>query len=136
MRISDLKSDTDTEKDLGLENNDNNSKVRWPFILQIPTILFLPVIALWSTTPTNVLNASDGGRALESFGLLGEKYIFYLAIPFGIIGRRYVKKRPGRLGNLERPTKVLALINIVAGALEIGLLIIIFLGVMFGGISV
>lgn len=33
MRISDLKSDTDTEKDLGLENNDNNSKVRWPFIL-------------------------------------------------------------------------------------------------------
>ena len=120
-------------KTMEQEKNTNNTK--WPFVIQIPTVVFLPVIMRWSTTPTNVLNASTDGKTLEEIGMLGAAYIFFISLPIGIIGKKYARKHPERLGKLAVPTKVLSIVNILAGAFEIGLLVYLFVAVVFGGLS-
>ena len=93
---------------------------------------FIPFIIWWSFIPTNVLNSSFWFGLLECIGLCGSVIIFFEGIPIGIIGVKKAKE----LGKKRIPMIVLSLINLSAGIIEVGMLILVFYMVAFRGVSV
>ena len=102
------------------------------FWLELILVTCIPFIIWWSLTPTNVLNSSFLFGLLECIGLSGSALIFFAGIPIGIIGVKKAKE----LGKQRIPMIVLSLINLSAGIIEVGMLILIFYMVAFRGVSV
>ena len=75
---------------------------------------------------------------MKALGALGYALVFFFAFPAGLIAQIYMKKHAGALGSLGKPTKVLAIINIMMGGLLIGFivfLVIFAIVVVFSGIT-
>ena len=113
-----------------------SNKGIWLLLLQLPTLLAAPVVMLWSNTPTNILNASRYGGGLAFAGSLGSLVILLLAIPVGVIGVVFARKHAEESARFWTATKALSIVNIIFGALEAGVLLIIFISAVFFGISV
>ena len=109
-----------------------NMAPRALFWLELILVICIPFIIWWSLTPTNVLNSSFLFGLLECIGLSGSSLIFFAGIPAGIIGVKKAKE----LGKQRIPMIVLSLINLSTGIIEVGMLILIFYMVVFGGVSV
>ena len=100
--------------------------------LELILAVCIPFIIWWSLTPTNVLNSSFWFGLLECIGLCGSVIIFFAGIPMGIVGVKKAKE----LGKHRIPMIVLSLINLTAGIIEVGMLILVFYMVAFRGVSV
>ena len=112
------------------ENNTLFEKII--FLFELTLFLVIPFVIWWSTTPTNVLNSSSLYKLLETVGIWGSGIFLLIGIPAGIIG--IIKAK--RMIKLRKTTLVLSIINLVAGSIELLLLLIIFCAVVFGGASV
>ena len=99
------------------------------FWFELALVLVIPFVIWWSATPTNVLNSNSLYKLLETVGIWGSGVILLIGTPAGIIGiitaRRMIKPR--------KITFVLSIINLVAGSIEILILLIILCAVVFGG---
>ncbi len=102
------------------------------FWLELILAILIPFIVWWSMTPTNILNSNSMFRLLECVGSNGSILICFAGIPIGLIGIIKAKK----MENLRIATIMLSLINLFAGIIEVGMLILIFCKVIFGGVSV
>ena len=112
------------------ENNTLFEKVIFGFELAL--FLVIPFVVWWSTTPTNVLNSSSLYKLLETVGIWGSGIFLLIGIPAGIIG--IIKSK--RMTKLKKTTFVLSIINLVAGSVEVLMLLLVFCAVVFGGVSV
>ena len=111
---------------------ERENKAPWIlFLLEIILTAFIPLILLWSTIPTNILNASSLFGLLEYVGLTGVILVFFAGIPMGVMGI----KRAKEFGRCRKAMVVLSLVNLLAGILEVGLLILIIVRVILGGVS-
>lgn len=104
--------------------------IKWPFWLELMLTAVIPFVVWWSLTPTNVLNSSNLCKLLETVGLAGSILVFWTGIPVGIIGIRVAKK----MEKLRIVTKVLSIINLSAGIIEVGMLVLVFCISVFGGV--
>ena len=102
------------------------------FGIEIAFTLIIPFVVWWSITPTNILNSNSLFQLIETIGIWGGGIIFFAGIPVGIIG--IIKAR--RMTKLRKSTFSFALINLVAGSVEVLILLLIFCAVVFGGVSV
>ena len=112
------------------ENNTLFEKIIFWFELAL--FLVLPFVVWWSTTPTNVLNSSSLYKLLETVGICGSGIFLLIGIPAGIIG--IIKAK--RMTKLKKTTFVLSIINLIAGSVEVFMLLLVFCAVVFGGASV
>ena len=112
------------------ENNTVFDKII--FGLELAICLVIPFIVWWSNTPTNILNSNSLFKLLETIGLCGSAIILCVDIPVGIIGIIYAK----RMTKLRKATIALSIINLVAGSIEVFMLLLIFCAVVFGGVTV
>ena len=112
------------------ENNTLFEKV--VFWFELALFLVIPFVVWWSTTPTNVLNSSSLYKLLETVGIWGSGIFLLIGIPAGIIG--IIKSK--RMTKLKKTTFVLSIINLVAGSVEVLMLLLVFCAVVFGGVSV
>ena len=101
------------------------------FWLELALVLVIPVIICWANIPTNILNSSSMFKLLESIGICGSILIFLAGIPVGIVG--IIKAR--RMVRLRYATIALSIINLIAGIIELLIVVIIFCAVVFGGVS-
>lgn len=102
------------------------------FALELILFLVIPFVVWWSVTPTNVLNSNSLYKFLAAIGIRGSNIVFFAGIPVGIIG--IIKAK--RMIKLRKTTLALSIINLVAGSVEVFMLLLIFCAVVFGGISV
>ena len=102
------------------------------FGFELALFLIIPFVVWWSTTPTNILNSSALYKLLETVGIWGSSTFLLIGIPAGIIG--IIKAK--RITKLKKTTFVLSIINLVAGSVEVLMLLLIFCAVVFGGVSV
>ena len=102
------------------------------FALELILFLVIPFVVWWSVTPTNILNSTSLFKLLETIGIWGSGIILPVGIPIGIIG--IIKAK--RMIKLRKTTLALSIINLVAGSVEVFMLLLIFCAVVFGGISV
>ena len=102
------------------------------FWFELTLFLVIPFVIWWSTIPTNVLNSNSLYKLLEAVSIWGSGIFLLIGIPAGIIG--IIKAK--RMIKLRKTTFVLSIINLVAGSIEILMLLIIFCAVVFGGASV
>ena len=102
------------------------------FLLEFILFLIIPFVIWWSSTPTNILNSNSLFKLLETIGICGSAIILCVDIPVGIIGIIYAK----RMTKLRTATIVLSIINLVAGSIEVFMLLLIFCAVVFGGVTV
>ena len=93
---------------------------------------FIPFIIWRSLTPTNVLNSGFLFGLLERVGFAGSTLVFFGGIPMGILGIRKAKELEKRRVLMTAVSSV----NLSAGIIEVGCLIIIFCAAVFGGVSV
>ena len=107
--------------------NENSNPKRWPFIIQLPSLCLAPITWLGLHLPLP--------EEMKALGALGYFLIFFFAFPAGLIALIYMKKHAGALGSLEKPTKVLAIINILMGVLVVVPLLILFLAVLISGVT-
>ena len=112
------------------ENNTAFEKII--FGLELALLLIIPFVVWWSITPTNVLNSNSLYKLLETIGIWGSGIFLLIGIPAGIIG--IIKAK--RMTKLKKTTFVLSIINLVAGSVEVLILILAFCAVVFGGVSV
>ena len=112
----------------------DNNMVFGKIIFWLELILFLaiPFDIWWSSTPTNILNSNSLFKLLETIGICGSAIILCVDIPVGIIGIIYAK----RMTKLRKATIALSIINLVAGSIEVFMLLLIFCAVVFGGVTV
>lgn len=110
-----------------------NKKPHYQIVFWLELILaaIIPIIICWRITPTKVLNSNLLFRLLESAGILGSILMFFVGIPVGIFGIIKAKK----MKKLRIPTTILSVINIIAGLMEIIVLILIIYAVFFKGVS-
>ncbi len=101
------------------------------FWLELILAIFIPFTIWWSMTPTNILNSNSLFGLLEHMGLTGCIFLFLAGIPAGIIGIRKSKEMQKR----KIATIVLSVMNLSAGIVEVGTLILTFCAVIFGGVS-
>ena len=102
------------------------------FALELILFLVIPFVVWWSVTPTNVLNSNFLYKFLAAIGIRGSNIVFFAGIPVGIIG--IIKAK--RMIKLRKTTLALSIINLVAGSVEVFMLLLIFCAVVFGGVSV
>ena len=102
------------------------------FLLELILFLIIPFDIWWSSTPTNILNSNSLFKLLETIGICASAIILCVDIPVGIIGIIYAK----RMTKLRKATIVLSIINLVAGSIEVFMLLLIFCAVVFGGVTV
>ncbi len=102
------------------------------FLLELILFLVIPFNIWWSFTPTNILNSNSLFKLLETIGICGSVIILCVDIPVGIIGIIYAK----RMTKLRKATIALSIINLVAGSIEVFMLLLIFCAVVFGGVTV
>ena len=112
------------------ENNTVFDKII--FGLELTLFLVIPFVVWWSNTPTNILNSNSLFKLLETIGIWGSGIILFVGIPAGIIG--IIKAK--RMMKFRKTTIVLSIINLVAGSIEILMLLVVFCAVVFGGASV
>ena len=106
-----------------MPNMDEETKPkRWPFIIQLPSLCVAPIALLSRSLPLVL-------------GALAHVLVFFFALPAGVMALRYIRKHAGALGSLEKPTKVLAIINIIMGVLVVVPLLILFLAVLISGVT-
>lgn len=115
--------------------NEETKREIWPFITQLPSVCLGAIVF--------------GHVIIRSLSTVGPKepaswagHVFLLtvmwAFPAGLIALAHIKKHAGELGRLEKPTKVLAIINIIMGGLLIGFivfLVIFAIVAVFSGIT-
>ena len=116
------------------ENNTLFEKILFGFELAL--FLVIPFVVWWSTTPTNVLNSSSLYKLLEIVGIWGSGIFPLIGIPAGIIGIIIGIINSKRMTKLKKTTFVLSIINLVAGSVEVLMLLLVFCAVVFGGVSV
>ena len=109
-----------------------NRPRRWPFLLQLPLALVIPFVIWWRRTPTNILNSGTLWELLEFVGICGSALLFFAGIPTGILGLW----KAGKTEKLKNATIALSILNLAAGILEVGMLLMVFCAVVFGGASV
>ena len=102
------------------------------FLLELILFLVIPFDIWWSFTPTNILNSNSLFKLLETIGICGSAIILCVDIPVGIIGIIYAKS----MTKLRKATIALSIINLVAGSIEVFMLLFIFCAVVFGGVTV
>ena len=85
-----------------------------------------------ANTPTNIFNSSEAWELLETIGLLGDGIFLFFGIPLGIIGIVAASK----MNALRTATKVISIINLTIGAIEVILVAVLFSLTIFGVISV
>ena len=73
---------------------------------------------------------------MKALGKLGFFLISLFAFPAGLTALIYVKNHAGALGNLEKPTKALAIINMILGGLLIVFFALVFFGLIIGLLTV
>ena len=112
------------------ENNTVFDKII--FGLELAICLVIPFVVWWSNTPTNILNSNSLFKLLETIGICGSAIILCVDIPVGIIGIIYAKG----MTKLHKATIVLSIINLVAGSIEVFMLLLIFCAAVFGGVTV
>ena len=95
-----------------MPNMDEETKTRrWPFIIQLPSLCLAPITVFGLSHPM--------AEQMKALGALGYFLIFFFAFPAGLIALIYMKRHAGALGSLEKPTKVLATINMLLGVLTV-----------------
>ena len=104
--------------------NENPKPKRWPFIIQLPSLCLAPIALLGRSLPLP--------EEVEVLGIFGFALIIIFAFPAGLIALIYMKRHAGALGSLEKPTKVLATINMLLGVLTVAPLLILFLAMLAG----
>ena len=114
-----------------MKQSTENSNV-WTFWLELALAAVIPFRIWWSITPTNVLNSSALWKMLESVGICGAALLFFVGIPVGILGIKVAK----RMHQLKIATIILSVLNLSAGIIEVGTLLLVFCAVVFGGASV
>ena len=106
-----------------MPNMDEETKTRrWPFIIQLPSLCLAPITWLGLHHPLP--------EEMKALGTLGYALVFFFAFPAGLIALIYMKRHAGALGSLGKPTKVLAIINMLLGMLVVAPLLILFLAVL------
>ena len=110
----------------------------WPFIIQLPTVCLGPIAfgyTIIQSLPT--AGPQDPSSWASWVGTVYFLILFY-AFPAGLIAFIHIRRHAGALGNLEKTTKVLAIINMIMGALMIGLVacvFIIIIAAVFSGVT-
>ena len=99
--------------------DNEKKKVAWPFWLQIPTLCFIGIIILWIISVSLNPPKSPQPNFLETIGVLGLFVCFFACVPVGIIGTVFSRKKAERMEKFRKSTRVLSVINIVVGAVEI-----------------
>ena len=112
------------------ENNNIFDKII--FVSELILVLFIPLIIWSGTTPTNVLNSNSLFETLWDIAIFGSGLIFFIGIPVGIVGIINAKK----MIKLRKITIALSIINLIAGIIEVFMLISIFYAVIVKGASV
>ena len=107
-------------------------KILWPFWTELAFVIFLPFMVWHANTPTNILNSSEAWKLLETIGLLGDELFFFFGIPLGVIGIVAARK----MNTLRTATKVISIVNLSIGSIEVILVSALFCLAFFGGISV
>ena len=107
--------------------NENPKPKRWPFIIQLPPLCLAPIALLGRSLPLT--------GEVKVLGALAYVLVFFFALPAGVMALRYIRKHAGALGSLEKPTKTLAIINIIMGVLVVVPLLILFLAVLISGVT-
>ena len=102
------------------------------FCVELMLAAVIPFIVCWSIIPTNILNSNFLFELVRVIGLCGSVIIFFGGIPFGIVG--IIKAK--RMCKLRIATITFSIVNLIAAAIEIVMLILILCLVVFGGISV
>lgn len=102
------------------------------FITELVFAAVIPFIIVWVLTPTSVLNSSAVFGAIGMVGGIGGAVLLIGGIPIGITG---IKTARG-MDRMRWATKVLSIVNLTAGMIEIVILIFIFCAVIFGGVAV
>ena len=119
-----------------MRNMDEKTKQEiWPFIIQLPSVCLGP-IAFGHTIIRSLSTA--GPKEPSSWAGLVFGLIVLYAFPAGLIAFIHIRRHAGALGNLEKTTKVLAIINMMMGALMIGLvsfIFIIIIAAVFSGVT-
>lgn len=109
----------------------NTNKVSVIFWLELLVLIMIPFIIIWGLIPTNVLNSNFLLKYFETFGLICSILILLVGMPIGIIGIKKAKE----MEKFKISTISLSVINITAGIVEFIVLILIFVYVIFGGVS-
>ena len=102
--------------------NENPKPKRWPFIIQLPSLCLAPITWLGLHLPLP--------EEMKALGALGWALAYFFSFPAGLIALIYMKRHAGALGSLGKPTKVLAIINMLLGMLVVAPLLILFLAVL------
>ena len=97
--------------------NENPKPKRWPFIIQLPSLCVASIALLHRSLPLVL-------------GALADVLVFFFAFPADLIALIYMKRHAGALGSLGKPTKVLAIINMLLGMLVVAPLLVLFLAVL------
>ena len=98
------------------------------FWIELILASIIPFVIWWANTPTNVLNSGHVWKGLEYVGVRGAFVLFFAGIPAGIIGIIISKK----MISLRVPTLVLSILNLIAGFVEIAVLVLMFYAVLSG----
>ncbi|MBR6976108.1 MAG: hypothetical protein IKH84_04330 [Ottowia sp.] len=109
------------------DTNEETKPKRWPFIIQLPSLCVAPIALLRLSLPLT--------GEVKVLGALAYVLVFFFAFPAGLIALIYMKRHAGALGSLEKPTKVLAIINILMVVLVVVPLLILFLAVLISGVT-
>ena len=106
---------------------------KWPCLIQLPTLLLVPIIVIWNHAPTYVLNTGTGREALEFAGIIALMLVMFFSIPAGIIGIRSTRESVTKKNRQCRLTRILSIANLVVGIHSIGLVILVFFAILEWG---
>ena len=101
------------------------------FWLELALVLVIPFIICWANIPTSILNSGFLFKVLEIIGICGGILRFFAGIPVGIVG--IIKAR--RMVRLRYATIALSIINLIAGIIELLMVVLILCAVVFGGVT-
>ena len=101
------------------------------FTLELAFFLIITFVILYAFTPNNVLNSNSLYKMLQTVGIFGTQ-VLYFGMPVGVIG---IITSKGMI-KLRKATVFLSIVNLTAGIISIFMILLIFLAVIFGRISV
>lgn len=108
-----------------------NSEKKWPFLIQLITLVGVPLTLVMGNIPNNVINQNDLLATLYNLSFVFYVLYFLFAIPAGVIGI-YNSKKGNMLPKLKTITLILSILNIIVGGITIGIIVLILIAALIG----
>ena len=112
------------------KKTENNNTVI--FLMELILASAILLIGIFGNIPTNVLNSNVFLIIFGSFAVTALFLVFIMGIPLGIIG--LVKQR--KMKKFRVATIILSIINLTTSGIFWGFIIMLFVGVISGSLSV